>query len=390
MDMPLGPVDALILAQFSYFNFDHIVPGVAEQKPAVTMKELQQQADWGNLFSVDWFKEELHELFELLLKSRRYKSLRMNHFMNCVEVEKETQFSAITFTLGDGNVFIAFRGTDNELIGWKEDFNMAYLTPVPSQTMAVEYANQIAAIYKRKRKAKFYFGGHSKGGNLAVYAAMNCDKKLKDKIAVIYNMDGPGFRPEFFEGMDYESIQDRLRKFVPQSSVVGMFMQLDEHYEVIAGTVPGMMQHLPLTWRVDGTDFARVSGVNPKKKEVDDHFNDWILSMNKEDTEAFLECMYGLITSTNATSLKTLADNWLKNAFTMIGGYRKLDGTAKEIFWEMAGLFMKLFVVDSKEVVQRMGLLQTFKERIERSTGEGAQNTDPEKQKDTELLDKGI
>lgn len=367
MDMPLGPVDALILAQFSYFNFDGIVPGVEERKASITMKELSAKADKKNLFSVDWFKEELEEMFELLLTTKRFQSLRMNQFVNVIEHEKETQFSAVTFTLGDGNIFLAFRGTDNELIGWKEDFNMAYLTPVPSQTMAVEYADQIADLYRRKRKALFYFGGHSKGGNLAVYAAMNCQQKLKERIRIIFNMDGPGFRPEFFEGMDYASVKDRISKFVPQSSMIGMLMQPDDHYQVVAGTVPGTMQHLPLTWQVDGTDFVYVSEVNPKKKKMDDKFNQWILNMDRKETESFLQCMYELITSTKATSLKMLTDNWMKQAFVMIGGYKKMDEQTRGMFWEMTGLFLQMLYVDSTEMIQRMGLLQTFRERIEKA-----------------------
>ena len=122
-------------------------------------------------------------------------------------------------------MFLSFRGTDDAMIGWKEDLYMAYHTPVGAQVRSVAYANQVAKLLAKKKNLRLIFGGHSKGGNLAVFAAMNCDEEIKRRISKIYNMDGPGFCPDFLEQYDYNGIKDKILKIVPDESFVGMLLE---------------------------------------------------------------------------------------------------------------------------------------------------------------------
>lgn len=368
VDRPMGDVDALILAQFAYFNFDGIVPDIKSDELSVSMNYIRQHVDYQNLFSVNWYKDDLRELFELMVASRRYHNMKVNYFVNQIDEEKQTQFSAVTFQLGDGSTVVAFRGTDDAISGWKEDFNMAYMTPVPSQELAKEYMAQIGHILKRKRKLSLFLTGHSKGGNLAVYAAMHSDEKLQDKIQLVYDFDGPGFRPEFWQQMNYEGIKGKIRKIIPQSSFVGMIMQQDENYEVVRNNVTGMLQHLPLTWRVVGDDFIYMNEVDDSRRVLNQEINEWILSLDKDELNTFLETVYYLLDCTKATTLKELGDNWMENLIAIGNCYAKnrFQDKSREIFWESATLLLKMLVEDGTERLRRVGFLKSVRERLEK------------------------
>lgn len=379
-DKEWGAVDALILSQLAYFNFDGIVSGVAEAKPPVSMEEIRLRADFQNLFSVKWYKEELREFFECMVAARRYHNMKVNYYENKIDEERQTQFCAVTFFLGDGSTAVAFRGTDDALSGWKEDFNMAYMTPVPSQEMSRSYMEKVGALLKR-RKGALYLMGHSKGGNLAVYAAVHCDKKMQEKIQTVYNFDGPGFRPEFWARMNHEAIRGKIRKLIPQSSFVGMIMQQDKEYEVTANNATGMLQHLPLTWRVEGDDFVYLTQVEEHRMLLNEEINEWILSLSQDELIAFLEAVYYLIDCTKASTLTELGENWMENLIRIGNCYMKnrFEEKNREIFWESAGLLLKMLVEDGAEKIRRSGMLQSAREKIEDkdSTITGAESEFP-------------
>lgn len=367
VEKPLRAVDALLLAQFAYFNFDGMVPGVNSEKPAVTLSDIRQHADYQHLFSVNWYKDELRELFELLTASRRFHNMTMNYYENHIDEEKQAQFCAITFFLGDGSIVTAFRGTDDALSGWKEDFNMAYMPPVPAQEMSVSYMKQMEKKLQHHRNANIFLTGHSKGGNLAVYAAIGCGKRFQNRINMVYNFDGPGFRPEFWTQVNYEVMKGKIRKMIPQSSFVGMIMQQDDAYEVTASNATGMLQHLPLAWRVVGDDFSYLDKLDESRSVLNDEINEWILSLNKEELGTFLETVYYLIDCTKASTLKELGENWFGNLIAIGTCYKKnrFEEKSREILWESVNLLLKLLVEDGAEKIRRSGILQSVRERLE-------------------------
>ena len=194
-EMPMTEVDSLALCQLSYLKFDGLVPEVHENLPSVTLATLKKNPEFDKLFADVRYEEVNRALVDAMLSGKRYRNLKLNCYVNLVEKEWETQFSAITFLLEDGTVYLAYRGTDETIVGWKEDFNMAFLSPVPSQEYSVKYLNSVASRIKRP----FYVGGHSKGGNLAVYSAMNCREEIQERIIRIYSMDGPVFARRYWK-----------------------------------------------------------------------------------------------------------------------------------------------------------------------------------------------
>ena len=261
-EKPLNDVDSLALCQLSYLKFDGMVSDVRHNGPSVTLQEIAKRPDVEQLFGDVRFEKENRALFEGLLSGRRFRNMKLNCYINLVEKEWETQFSAITFILDDGTLFLAFRGTDETIVGWKEDFNMAFLNPVPGQEYSVKYVNMVTGWLHQP----FYIGGHSKGGNLAVYSAMKCAPFVRKRIQKIYSLDGPGFRPEVLKECHYNAIEDKVVKLLPHSSMIGMIFERDIHYRVVESKNHGLLQHDPFSWLVKDDHFVDVGDIYESQK----------------------------------------------------------------------------------------------------------------------------
>lgn len=336
-EKPINEVDSLVLCQFAYLKFDGIVPSVGENADSVSMDYLDKHRSKDKLFADERYRENNTALFQGMLDSARFSTLRMNRYANLIDAEQETQFSAITFFLEDGTIYIAYRGTDETIVGWKEDFNLAFSEPVIGQLRSVEYLNGTAEGFE----GPFYMGGHSKGGNFAAFAAMNCKREIQDRIRKIYNHDGPGFRPEIRERGHYEKIADRVIKIIPHSSLVGML--LESHaagYMVVESKTFGLYQHDPYTWLVKEDAFVRVKDVYKGRKFIDETLNEWILSLNEEQIHAFVDALYEVISASDAATLIDFTADWKKNMMAVVTALKELDEeTASMIKKIVASLF---------------------------------------------------
>lgn len=325
-------VDSLILSQLSYLKYDGIVPGINESKNSVVMKDVYEHEDYDKLFSDKRYEKHNRELFFAAMNSKRFGSMRMNNYISILDEEWELQFSAMTFIF-DAIMFVAFRGTDENLIGWKEDFNMAFLTPIPAQEKAVQYLNIVAIDYM----GTIMVGGHSKGGNLAVYASMKCMGDIKEKIVQIYSMDGPGFRPEILEADEFEKIVDRIKKLVPHSSIVGMVLSTQEPYEVVECKNFSILQHDPYNWLVNGDQFIKVTAVYRHKVIQDDSVNRWVYQLSEEELSVFGDNIYSIITASGAKTLLDFGKDPAKKSKAMMEAVDKLDDDSREMIKVIIG-----------------------------------------------------
>ena len=319
-ELPMTEVDSLALCQLSYLKFDGMVP-----------KELAEHPDYEKLFADVRFEKNNRALFEGMLQSRRFGDLKLDNYVNFVEKEWETQFSALTCTLNDGVHYIAFRGTDETIVGWKEDFNMAFLSPVPGQEYSVRYLEEAAAGFE----GPFYVGGHSKGGNLAVYSAMNCAPEIQDRILKIYSMDGPGFRPEVMERCGFDKISDRVVKILPNSSLVGMLFESDMHFQVVKSRTIGLLQHDPYTWLVKGNHLVRANDLYERRKSMDNTLNEWILSLDEVQLRTFVDTLYQVITASQADNLIDFTAEWKRSLNGIINALKEVDDETREILRKM-------------------------------------------------------
>ena len=237
------------------------------------------------------FEKENRALFEGMLSGRRFRDMKLNCYINLVEKEWETQFSAITFILDDGTLVLAFRGTDETIIGWKEDFNMAFQEAVPAQLLAQDYVRKVAAEYVMPLR----LGGHSKGGNLAVFAAARSTPDIQQRILEVYNNDGPGFTDYLMGDPGYLAMVPRIKTYVPQSSVIGMLLEHEEPYTIIKSNQVSVLQHDPYSWEVMGPNFVPMQSITADSQFVNQTIKAWIASMDTQERNRLVDALFGLL-----------------------------------------------------------------------------------------------
>jgi hypothetical protein len=230
--------------------------------------------------------------------------------------------------LGNGTAVVTYRGTDDTLVGWKEDMNMCFLPVVPAQLKAVEYLHIVAETHK----GKIILAGHSKGGNLAVYAAVQCDPDIRERITAIYSNDGPGFGKNILDDPDYQQIRPLICNLVPHSSVVGMLLEHDENFTVVKSRQKsGLLQHNGLSWEILGNSFVHLKDVTPESRKLDRTVNQWIRDMAPEQREEFAEAVYQLFSVDGAQTLTDLVaarKKWFSHT-------KKLDPKVHETIQKM-------------------------------------------------------
>lgn len=300
--LPFNNVDRLILSQFSYFKFDSLVPQVGEDKPSVTIGHISRMPEVDELFQDERYAKNNRALFDAMAEGSRFSLIRLNYFIDIRDEEKEIQFSAITAFLPDGETHIIYRGTDESIIGWKEDLNMAFMTPIPAQEKALDYINYVAPLIE----GDFSVGGHSKGGNLAVYASMMCSSDIQSRITRIDSHDGPGFTKDVLEGIDFERIRDKVHKYVPRSSIVGMLLTTMEDYEVVSCKNFSILQHDPYNWIINDTDFAKKDQVYKHKQIQDGAINKWAESLSVDEIKELSDNLYEVFTKADIDDLNDI------------------------------------------------------------------------------------
>ena len=338
--LPFGPVDALVLSQFAYLKMDGIVDGLKADAKPVTLAEIQAHPEAEHLFADPRWEAQNRALFREMCESRRYRQMQCIYCSDHTCTENETQFMAVTCIFPDGSVKILYRGTDETLIGWKEDFNMAFQYPIPGQKASQLYLEQVAQYIS----GDFELMGHSKGGNLAVYAAMHVPQAVQKRISRIYNLDGPGFRTEVYGMGSFEAIADRVTKIIPHSSIVGMLLENHGEYRVVDSKRIGMLQHDPFSWLVDRIDFVYLEELNATHRFMDESLNAWVMSLSKEEVEAFVNTLFQIVAASEATDLISFTKNWKKSLAGMAGAIQNLDEATKNSMYRIMKSLARILI----------------------------------------------
>lgn len=350
-EKPLNEVDSLVLSQFSYLKFDGLVPKLSEHRRAVSIGYISRHERRDDLFADKRYAEHNYALFTAMCQSRRFGGMRMNYYVNEIDLQEETQFSAITFYLGKACTYVAYRGTDETIVGWKEDFNMAFLAPVPGQLKSVVYMRKTAW----RIRGSFYVGGHSKGGNLAVYAAMNVPPRLQKRMLAVYSHDGPGFRPEILESADFERIRSKVHKIVPHSSIVGMLLQSQETHTIVESSSYGFLQHDPFTWVVEQEHFKRVDAIYESRLFMDETLNEWVLGLEEDEIRFFVDTLYQIISTADIDNLIDFTDNWKDNLNALVEAAKEVDDISKQMMKRIVKSLFELTSLRTKQEIRRRG-----------------------------------
>ena len=315
---PFDEIDALILTQLIYIPME----GLADRGERVTIRELgaflRSEAMEGD---ADHFQKKRISLALIAAGVPRYQDWVIHNYESIIDIEREMQFAACCFEMpGVGQTFIAFRGTDWSLAGWKEDFNMSFMT-VPSQREAVEYVERVV----RETGDSLMLGGHSKGGNLSVYAGLRVNLSTQERIRRVYCFDGPGVDKETLDSLEYELLQERIESYLPQSSIVGMLLYYHPVYTVVHSGSRGIMQHDALSWQVEDGKFVTLQGVDFTGRLTDEALHRWLKEVDKESRRELVDTLYAVLESTQMDSMDEMLANWKDSLRCMWGAVGNLE-----------------------------------------------------------------
>ena len=319
--VPWNEIDGLLIATLSYLDFH----GSKDPK-GWTLEELARIDSLQEGTSPSFSARKT--MFTAMAASERFHECRLHPAIAMTDPKIEMQFAAQCVDMPDGTMCIAFRGTDNTLIGWREDFNMAYTTRVPAQEAAVLYLTRAASLTKRPLRLV----GHSKGGNLAVFAASFVSPKVQERIESIWSYDGPGMNRENAEEEGYLRIKDKIHSYIPQTSIIGLLMDFYEPYTVVHSTASGISQHEPMSWQIYGPHFETRESVDRTARVICETLHEWLQNSTPEQRALFVDALFDLMDNTNATRMSDITGEKLKTLVAMVGGRKDINPETRRIF----------------------------------------------------------
>lgn len=340
-----GPVDSLILSWASYLKLSAPEPKVQAWQ-GVRFGDLFRAEHFKALFPATWDTPESRQLFTAMAASPRFRDIRVKGYTEQTDPEREKQFAAVSFQLNKDLCYVAFRGTDSTLVGWKEDFNMAFQYPVPAQKAAAEYLAEAA----KHCTGSLRVGGHSKGGNLAVYAAAKAGGALQKRIVQVYSHDGPGFLESVLKSGEWSAIAPKIHKTLPQSSLVGMLLEQQENFRVVRSDKFSIWQHDPFSWQVEDGDLCYVDALTPGAQYLDRTLNRWVSGLSVLERERFVDSLYALVDTAKITSLAQLFSDWQESIPALLRAASQLDEDTREFLFQTVKALIALGVKNYPEM----------------------------------------
>ena len=342
-------VDNLILACFSYVNLDGI-SAVTKQKgiglkkltkefmKLHTMKELE--ADKSFIRLAPFMMMEM-------AKSVRFGKCVVRNYVNDIVTEAEQQFAAMEIVLEDGTSYVSFRGTDDTIIGWKEDFNLS-TGVVPAQKRAIEYLQKIS----EHTDGMLRVGGHSKGGNLAIYGSVMC-KSAHEKILEIYSNDGPGFSREFQELPETKEMMPKIIRIIPEYSIIGTILEHEKEPVIVASSSKGLLQHDGFSWEVQGPALVRRDSLNKTALRFIEILHKWIDGMDMEQKRLLIEDLFATLQASGYENLSEVQSGGLKSLAAMVKRVEKFApesrGMMQELLTAICGGWLEQLQADTKD-----------------------------------------
>lgn len=329
--IPQNEVDCLIFSWLSYIAFDGIVS--EDFNTTISLRDAATQF----LKKKKARSENDRELLKVVSQSARFSKLQLCGYVNHINLAQEKQFAALCIRLEDGTCFISYRGTDNTLVGWKEDFNMSFMSPVPAQQEAVAYLQKAA----ERLPGALLLGGHSKGGNLAVFAGAFCGPKIQNRIMQVYNNDGPGFLSSVLQREGYQRISPKIKTFIPQTSVIGLLLEHEEPHVVVHSTQVGIMQHDLHSWEVMRNHFIYLETTDKQSKFVDMTLKNWVSQMQPAQRERLVDILFDVLESTKVKTVAELSSKWSQNAKIILKSIQDIENDDKKELLQILGMLFK-------------------------------------------------
>lgn len=344
-ERPLCAVDSLV---FSWLAYTHIGPELTRACTVrgIALHELLRSEDFDEMFGSSWDVQGSRDLLFAVCASPRFRTCRLCALRFRTDKVSEEQFAAMTFRLPDGTSYVAFRGTDSTVVGWKEDFNMTFLSPVPAQEEAAAYLDEVAELVP----GELYVGGHSKGGNLAVYASAMCSSAHRARITRVFSHDGPGFHREFCADEPYRRIMPIMDKTVPKSTMIGAVLSEAPDFSptIVESDGISMLQHNPFLWAVDvgAAEFVPADGYTASSRFFDSTLDAWMDKYTLDERGRFVDALFDVIGVTGATHFSDIMADRKTNVPLMLKAIEGLDDDLQQFVKDVIVSFVKTATVE--------------------------------------------
>ena len=344
---PFNEVDNVIFSYLSYIDFRDLKE---DWKEFFDLKDLF--LDFCEKYSLEeikaagQFTERAPLLLKEMMEGERFSATKVGYYAEDFDKDKVKQFAALVFLLPDGRNYISFRGTDKTITGWKEDFLLSCQSETAGAKEAVEYFNKIAPVLE----GELILGGHSKGGNFAMYAAAFCEAEYKERIVQVYNNDGPGFREEVIQTPEFQEILPKISTIAPQSSIIGQLLSNPAKQHVIHSTAKGILQHDAMTWEAE-KDTLVSSELDELSEYTKTTLGSWLETMDDETRESLCTTAFSLIESTKSETFIEFSGNLMKNMETICKEMGTLPEDKKK---EIMNALSKLIESSKKAAVSQI------------------------------------
>jgi len=334
---PLNEIDALILSEISYLDFSDLIP-----EDGISLKDLAKKffSDARRVIKPLGLiiPDSIPVIFKFAARTRRFEKIKVIAFESDTDPSLSKQFSATAFDTSDRCVVVAYRGTDDSIVGWKENFRMSYFKTVPAQLDAKSFLEKVALEYP---SAPIRIAGHSKGGNLATFAALSASREIRERIMTIYCFDGPGLLGPIADNENYKALGDRIRTFVPENSVVGLLLSYDEKLITVRSGGKGLYQHDAFNWKVNVNRFETLPENSQSNLKTAKVIKKWLASSDLETRREFCETFFDILQSTGAKTLTDLSADRFVKAREVLSAINRLDKEKKRMMADVLSVLIK-------------------------------------------------
>ena len=332
---PFNEVDALFFSCISYVDFS----GIVTEGTSISL------SDASDLFFQIHTQEErdadksfIRFAYHLMKKAAyvpRYANVILSDYVDHTDPANLIQFAVVSVRYAPSEVFIAFRGTDDTLVGWKEDFYLSY-AQISSEAESLEYLNSVQS----GRLDRIRMGGHSKGGHLAIFSAMETDKEIQDRIDGIYDFDGPGFNDEVKETDKFKNIGSKIFRVIPENSVIGRLLSDTAVPLVVSSTEKGIMQHDPLSWGIEGKKFVAMEKTSVASDVFDEILTQWITEMKQDEKKQFIDDLFSVLEASGETNVSQISTVSLVEVKAMLDRMHALRRDSQAVIRKLLRLFI--------------------------------------------------
>lgn len=333
-------IDALVLTELEYLPLENVVPSDENGENFVTVKEIAEymQEHKQELFDENpmMITEERHELSQVIADAPRFQSLKFFGVVSVWDKDSTKQFAAVTVEVEPSVRLVIFRGTDDTLIGWKEDFLMTYSPLVAAQTDAKEYLAKQASLWD----GDLMISGHSKGGNLAIYAAATQVEDVQLRIVDIFCFDSPGLYRSVLETKGYQNIVPLAMRYIPQDSLVGLMLESEVPYVIVKSNATGAMQHSAMTWEIEDGQFIKMEKLTKNSQLNDQTFKKWTESVSDEELELFWNVFFELLFSVGIDTVNDLYGEFMHYVQEFLKAAGNMDEEKHELLTRIALLLV--------------------------------------------------